>query len=62
MGVVPKVSIKKGHWEYTSLNGDPNQTGNLHYGHFRDRYLRATTTCALLLLGSCPACLLNGVG
>ena len=28
------------HWEYTSLKGDPNQTGNLHYGLFGDRYFK----------------------
>ena len=36
LGVVLKVIVEK--WEYISLNGDPNQTGNLHYGHVGDRY------------------------
>ena len=26
------------HREYTCLKGDPNLTGNRHYGHFGDRY------------------------
>ena len=30
---------RRDHWEYTSLKGDPNQTGNLHYDHFGDRYV-----------------------
>ena len=37
MGVVLKVLVKNGqHWEYASLKGDPNQTENLHHGHFGD--------------------------
>ena len=38
LGVVLKVLERTDHWEYTSLKGDPNQTGNPDYGHFEDRY------------------------
>ena len=30
-------STKKGHWEYTSLKRNVDQTRNLHHGHFGDR-------------------------
>ena len=38
-GVVLKVLVKKGRLGIHFLKKrDPNQTGNLHYGHFGDRY------------------------
>ena len=38
MKVVLKVLVKKGPLGIHFLKkGDPNQTGNLHYGHFGDR-------------------------
>ena len=36
-GVVLKVLVKKGPLGIHFINGNPNQTGNLHYGHFGDR-------------------------
>ena len=38
MRVVLKALVKKGPLGIHFLKGDPNQTGNLHYGHLGDRY------------------------
>ena len=38
MRVVLKVLAKKGPLGIHFLKRDLNQTGNLHYGHFGDRY------------------------
>ena len=38
VGVVLKVLVKKGPLEIHFLKGDPNQSGNLHYGNFGDKY------------------------
>ena len=38
MGVVLKILVKEGPLGIHVLKkGSPNQTGNLHYGHFGDR-------------------------
>ena len=49
-GVVLKVLVKKGPLGIHFLKKDPNQTGNLRYGHLGDRYFEQLPygTCLVL--------------
>ena len=42
-----RVKQRRDHWEQTSLEGGPNQTGNPHRGHFGKGQVFEQLPCAM---------------